>query len=146
MKDLIIVISCRIMIKFRENLCRLMEMRDLNQVQLSQRSGVSQSLISKHVRGESTAKTPSLKTLIALAYALRCTLEELTGLQSLRGIEEKIIRSKSGNLKLSDRAINLAKVYDRIPDPDAKELIEAMLFKAAEKLQNRSRKRGGDTK
>jgi len=134
------------MTKFRENLCRLMELKALNQVELARKSGVSQSLISKHVRGEATAQTPSLKTLIALARALGCTLEELTGLKSLSGIEDTMARVRDKRLKLSDRAIELAALYDRITDPSARELIETLLLKAAEKIQTTRKKGDGDSK
>lgn len=126
------VSSYSIMTKFRDNLRKLMGIYGLNQVELAKKSGVPQSLISQHLSGHPNVQTPSLKTLVALARALNCTLEELTGLESLRGIEKKVEAVKDGASSLSPKGREFAHLYNSITDESKKELIEAMIIKAAE--------------
>ena len=54
--------------------------KNVNQVELAKRSGISQGLISSYIRGGRAAKEPSLRNLLALQRALHCSLEELTGI------------------------------------------------------------------
>ena len=70
---------CNIMGKFSRQLKIFMELRNFDQVELSKKSGVDQSLINKYLREDPKGQNPSLKNLVALAKALNCTLEELTG-------------------------------------------------------------------
>lgn len=54
---------------FRENLASLMNMRGLNQVELSEKSGVSVSYINE-ILGGTKGKRPGLTTVVKLAEGL----------------------------------------------------------------------------
>lgn len=99
-----------------------MEARGLNQVELSAKSGVAQNLISSYLRGAKQAQYPSLKSLLALATALHCTLEELTGLSALHEAEAKIPQ-------ISDKVWALAKFLDSLPENDPRRKIVDELMK-----------------
>lgn len=114
-------------------LAELMEKRGISGRQLAKKSGVSYVMIMSYLRSDQRqGKYPSLKSLIALARALNCTLEELTGLESLRSMEKKTEAVKSGEYNLSPKAKEFARLYNNITDKSKKELIEAMIVKAAE--------------
>ena len=121
--------SYETMTKFRDNLRKLMGIYGLNQVELAKKSGVEQSLISKHLSGHPDVQTPSLNTLVALANALHCTLEELTGLDSLKNIEKKA--EAVGDLSAEEKAI--LEAYSNLTDDDwEKRAVEKILLKAKE--------------
>lgn len=63
--------------RFSKNLGKLMQLRNLNQVELSRISGVAQTLISSYLRESAKAKYPSLPNLVALMEALQCRFEDL---------------------------------------------------------------------
>jgi len=90
---------------------QLMQDRGMNQVDLSKRSGVGQNLISSYLRGAKQAQYPSLKNLLALATALHCTLEDLTGLPALRGAEVKLP-------ELTPDALRFGKFFESLLDGD----------------------------
>ena len=69
---------------FAKNLRKLMDRRQVNQMELSRISGVDQSLISSYLSGGKKAKTPHIKNLAALAKALKCSMEELIGLKKIK--------------------------------------------------------------
>lgn len=69
---------------FAKNLRKLMDRRQVNQVELSRLSGVDQSLISSYLSGGKKAKTPHIKNLAALSKALKCSMEELVGFKKIR--------------------------------------------------------------
>jgi len=96
---------------FSENLRGLMQLRGLNQVDLSRKSGVSQALISSYLRESAKAKYPNLRNLIALGRALDCTLEALAGIEEPEGnqTEREIISP-------SKEQIALWEAYDKLPD------------------------------
>lgn len=54
---------------FRENLAQLMSMRGLNQVELSEKSGVSVSYINE-ILGGTKGKRPGFETVVKLAEGL----------------------------------------------------------------------------
>ena len=62
------------------NLAKLMQQRGLNQVELAERSGLSQPMISNYLIGSHRGKQPTLRNLLALVKALNCSLEDLTGI------------------------------------------------------------------
>lgn len=59
---------------FRENLTRLMIEARMNQVQLSDASGISQATISKYLNG---LQMPTAPSIVNLSYALGCSTDEL---------------------------------------------------------------------
>lgn len=62
--------------KFIENLKRLMQNKKINQAQLAENVGVSQSFISYMMHGY---KKPSVELLCRIARELDCTTDELLG-------------------------------------------------------------------
>lgn len=120
---------CITMGKFSENLARIMREKDINQVELSKKSGVSQPRISGYLHESKWARVPNLKNLIALARALNCSLETLTGLESLEGIEKEA--DAIGELSAEEKAI--IEAYNALPDDDwKKKAVEGMLLKGKE--------------
>lgn len=104
---------------FPERLRALREKKDWKQADLARASGLSQGLISLY---ESGKNEPLLSNLMILANALHCTLEDLTGIEALRGAEEKIPQ-------LSEDALSVATFFESLPDSDPlkaylKQLIE----------------------
>ena len=59
----------------------VMAERGLNQTRLAKASGVKQGLISLYLSDNPKANAPQLKNLIALARALKCSLDSLAGLE-----------------------------------------------------------------
>ena len=93
---------------FPKRLRELMDRSGLNQVELERRSSVDQSTISKYLRG---TVEPTLESLMALARALRCSLEDLTGLEALHEVEAKLPA-------VSDKAMKLAQFIEALDDSD----------------------------
>ena len=100
--------------KLADNLARLMKERGFNQVELAKRSGVPQSLISRYLRSDAKAEMPSVENLIALAKALRVTLDELTGITAAQ-IEKAESDVETGNLTDDERL--LLEAWKKLP-PD----------------------------
>jgi transcriptional regulator with XRE-family HTH domain len=122
------------MSKLSQNLRRLMELRGMNQVELSKKSGVDRVLISNYLRESKAGKYPSLQNLLKLAKALNCTLEELTGLDIPAGT------IKPSAQELTSKAKRLAKAYDSLPPNDwRRKAIDEILGKSE------SHDTGGDT-
>jgi transcriptional regulator with XRE-family HTH domain len=112
--------------KFAENLKKFMELRQFDQVKLAKKSGVPQSSISGYLRRDKRGKTPHFRHLIALAKALSCSLEELTGFEGFHKIEEKaaLIKEPSEEQKL------LLEAYETLPDDHwLKQAINEILLK-----------------
>jgi len=65
------------MTEFQKNLKKIRELRRLTQEELAQKSGISQSAISKYEHGLESMSKPKLETLEALARALDCKIREL---------------------------------------------------------------------
>lgn len=63
----------------KENVKTFWENRNLSQLQLAERLGVNQAMISYI---ESGMKIPSLALTVSLADAFDCTIDELVGRQS----------------------------------------------------------------
>lgn len=80
--------------KFSENLRRIMMERSINQVELSKKSGISQPVISRYWNEDERGKLPSLKNLLALARALNCTVDELTGSEGVNIEKQKTYLSR----------------------------------------------------
>lgn len=103
-----------------------MNKRGVNALQLSKISGIHQTMISRYLRKDSKGKLPSLETLIALAKALHCTLEELTGIESLKNIETD---SKNAYNELPDDLKVLVDEIIKLPEDDyRRKAIEALLL------------------
>ncbi len=74
---------------FSENLSRIMGLRGLNQVELAKKAGIDQPSLSSYINESSRAKFPSLQTMIKLANALNCSLDELAGRGGIRSAQVK---------------------------------------------------------
>ena len=59
---------------FAKNLRELMRERGMTQNELASASGMTQGMISSYL---SKQKMPKIKSLVNLAYALNCSLDEL---------------------------------------------------------------------
>jgi transcriptional regulator with XRE-family HTH domain len=89
-----------------------MQFRDLNQVELSKISGVSQTLISSYLRESAKAKYPSLPNLAALIEALECRLEDMIDLKDT----QRIGTEKGLNDDPTNEQRALWDAYSRLPD------------------------------
>lgn len=107
-----------------------MASRGLSATELAKMSGVHYVLIRSYLRGDrKQGKFPSLKSLIALARALKCSLEDLTGLESLRNIEKKAEAVK----KLTEEEKALLDAYESLSDSDwRKKAVQEILLKTKE--------------
>lgn len=59
---------------FADNLVAIMKDRGVTQSQLSDESGIAESSISYYIRG---LKTPGIKAIINISYALDCSVADL---------------------------------------------------------------------
>lgn len=59
---------------FRENLADMMGSTRMNQKDLSSKSGLAESTISRYLTGE---RMPTLNAFVNLCYALNCTADDL---------------------------------------------------------------------
>lgn len=62
--------------EFGERLRKLIEKSGMDQLTVSERSGVSHNVLQKYIRG---ANLPSAQSVINLKYALNCDYEDLIG-------------------------------------------------------------------
>lgn len=107
-----------------ESLLRIMKDRGLNQVELAKKSGIKQQLISSYLRESKVARVPSLKSLLRLADALGCSLDELTG----HRVPEQDGGEAAETLNLSGDALELARLYDKLPAGDwCREAVQKLL-------------------
>lgn len=60
--------------EFSDNLCLLMDEECVTQIELSEISGLSKASISDYVNGR---KVPNIKSVLKLAYALNCGVDDL---------------------------------------------------------------------
>lgn len=60
--------------KFRLNLLRLIDENRYSQLEVAEMIGVSESSISKYVRG---SRMPSARVILNLSYAFNCSTDEL---------------------------------------------------------------------
>ena len=60
--------------KFKDRLSFMMRRANLTRQDLIEKSDISESALSYYLSGQ---KTPGIKTTIALAYALGCSIEDL---------------------------------------------------------------------
>lgn len=105
------------MSKFSSNLRKLMARAELTQVDLAKLSGIKQQAISRYLNEDPQGKRPrDLEALVALCLALNCSLYDLTGLRSLREIQTSAPDSQG----LSDEAIRLARLFDKLSSKDPK--------------------------
>jgi len=124
------------MANFATNLARIMADRGISQVDLAAKSGVIRQLIGNYLRESRHAKFPSLPNLLKLAKALNCTLEELTGLESLKGAEEGMEK-----VELTEEAQELWEAYQALDDNDPlKEFITKTLLEGSDSNEE---ERGG---
>lgn len=61
-----------------ENIKRIRKLMKMSQVELSNRSGISQSAISD-IENPSVTKLPNINTVTKIAQVLGCTVSDLTG-------------------------------------------------------------------
>ena len=115
--------------KFRAALAKMMQERGLNQSELAKKSGISRQLINSYLHGGKQARTPGLANLLALAHALRVSLESLTGLESLKGIEKEA--DAIGDLSDEEKAV--LEAYNSLPDDDwRRKAVDEILLKTKE--------------
>ena len=116
------------MTEFGRRLKELRLKRSLSQAELAKRSGVSRISINGYESGSKSGRFPELPRLIALATALKCTLEELTGLERLKGVEDDVAKAD-----ISDDEKKLLEAYKALPDDDPrKNAIDALLITGKE--------------
>ena len=116
---------CLTMDQFRRNLAAFMRKRELNQVRLSKKTGIAQSVISRYLGGGVDKSLPGLAHLISLAAALGCTLYELTGDERLRDVEADMAKIK----EIPPEAEELWEAYKSLDDDNpVKHFIEATLL------------------
>lgn len=108
-----------------------MESRGVNQSDLARYTGVSQQSISFYLSGKVEPK--DIEILFKLKRFFRVSMFELTGLESMKGIEEKLAAARSGELEMPDDAKEMIELYRKIDDPNVKALIQDMIIKAAER-------------
>jgi hypothetical protein len=75
------------------------------------------------LRGGPRAKGPTLGKLVALANALNCTLEELTGAPTLHGVQEKAAAHQP-----SPQALAFAEALEKLPEDDPRRKAIEMLL------------------
>lgn len=63
-----------LLITFSDNLEYMMKAADINQSELSRKSGISRESINKYLNCQ---RMPSLKAIVNLCYALNCDLDDL---------------------------------------------------------------------
>jgi transcriptional regulator with XRE-family HTH domain len=125
---------------FDKKLRELMQKRNINQSDLSRYTGISQATISLYLSGK--VKPQDIGILRQLSKFFHVSLYELTGLESLRGMEQKAEDVQSGKIKLTERAEQLGRLYNGLTDDTARELIQDMILRAAER--EAKKKEGGD--
>ena len=126
----LMITSTETMGTLAKNLAKIMADRGVNQVELAKKSGIKQQLISSYIKESRYAKFPSLKNLIALAKALKCSLDELTGFEGSRSTRKVIDKSP----QLGETATKLARFYESLPVDDwRKRALEEFLLKSNKK-------------
>lgn len=109
---MLVDISCYVtMSKISKNLAAIMASRQVNQPELARLSGVDQSLISRYLRQDSSAKTPSIKNLTALASALKVSILELVGLEDITPSQAACHPASPSNEQIA-----LWDAYSKLPD------------------------------
>lgn len=89
--------------------------------ELAKKSGVHYSQIYGYIRGHKKGKHPNLNTMLSLAQALHCTLEELTGLPALHDAKSKLPN-------LTPDAVRFGKFFESLLDGDPlKEYLRKMM-------------------
>lgn len=102
---------------------------------LAKRSGIHYVQIYRYLNGSPKGKEPSIANLVRLAHALNCTLEQLTGLPAVSGIEEAT--DKLDLTKLSDEERALLDAYGALPDDDwRKKMIDDILLKRGKEKED----------
>ena len=90
-------------------------------------------MISNYLKAGKSGKLPSLKTLLALSTALHCTLEDLTGLESLHDAEKRIP-------ELTPDAVKFGKFYESLADGDPlKEYLRKMIEQKSDSSETGNR-------
>lgn len=88
-----------------------MAFRGLSISELAKKSGIHYVQISGYLKSDAKGKYPSLKNLIALAMALNCSLEDLTGYKM-----REIPKTKTEDMP--QEIIDLAQKIKDLPDND----------------------------
>jgi len=112
---------------FSIRLQKLMEKRQINQSDLSRYTGVSQQAISFYLSGK--VEPQSIEILYKLSKYFRVSLFELTGLESLKGIEKDV--NAIGELSAEEKAV--LEAYNSLPDDDwRRKAVDEILLKRKE--------------
>ena len=119
-------------------LAELMEKRGISGRELSKKSGVHYVQIMGYLRTDpKQGKLPSIGNLIKIARALNCSLETLTGLESLKGIERDA--NAVGELSAEEKAV--IEAYNSLPDDDwRRKAVDEILLKTKEVQQKKNSK------
>lgn len=96
---------------FQLKLRELMAKRQVTVTELAKKSGIHYVQISGYLSGSAKGKLPNLKNLMALTVALRCSVEELTGIKTKPDLDNLID-------DLSPEAREIAEKYDQLSDED----------------------------
>ncbi len=105
------------------------------QQDLADYAGIGQGLVADHIRQKSFPKIAVLlkyRDFFTRKLAREVTLYELTNDPIFRDMEQKVDAIKDGASSLSPKGREFALLYNGITDESKKELIEAMIIKAAE--------------
>ncbi len=110
-------------IKFSKILSELMAKQNLTVSELSKKSGIHYVMINRYLKSDRKGKLPSVETILSLAKALECSLDELLGFKiSNDNIKESPILSSTA------RTIGIF-----IDDLDAKDNLKKLLLLAIKK-------------
>ena len=103
-----------------------MKDRGVSQSQLAKATGIAQQGISFYLNGK---VVPKLEIIIKLSEYFHITTYELTGLESLKGIEKEA--ETVGNLTDEEKA--MVEAYSALPDDDwRRKAIDEILLKTKE--------------
>ncbi len=106
-----------------------MASRNLTVTELAKKSGIHYVMINRYLKGDRKGKVPSIDTLVELADALVCSLDELVGFKTPLPAEEP-------RPAFSEEASKLARLYDLLDDTDS---LKKLLTLAAKSLGERTR-------
>jgi len=101
---------------FQARFLRALRLRGVRQTDIAQRLGITQSAVSKWVRGRSTPDIPTLRQLAAI---LNVTVDYLVGGDDSKDLEAiaKIVEGLQGVYELLGSTLNELELYAATPAP-----------------------------
>jgi len=121
--------DCMATHQFKEKLAQIMSDRRLSISELAKKSGIHYTMISNYLKADRRGRLPTLNTLVALASALHCSLEQLTGID-LPGEVGK-------DPELTKETLEFAEAYESLSD-EQKDLIDRMIDTLSDKQKSES--------